>query len=428
MNLFKKMIVPLGNLKITNKYNFLLIITTRSVSKFGTAIFSFALSIYVLDITNSAYNFSLFLALSYLSGAIAKLIAGPIVDKYDKKNIFIFSDILSGVAVLLFMMLFISCPHSISLLMVYNIILPIIQSFYMVTTQASIPIIVPEHHIAKTNSFFQAIGSIVGVLGPVIGVIAYRNIQMETIFLLNGISFLLSSIGEVFIKFDEQPINIHEDIGFVQDVKMAFRYLKSFPILELLIGLASVTQFFFAPLFSVVVPYISYKIINVSEMQLSIIQGAMALGVIIGTMIITFSSSFKKFLKYNIFLLIAQSGFVFLFVSIETFQQLFLAKWYVTLLFSGILVAIGILNILQLVPLMSTLQLLIPQKFRGKILSLAFSAMEIFVPLGMYIYGVLLDKIKWSYLPAIAGISIILICIYILNNKYYKEFIKDNTN
>ena len=197
-----------GEKIINYKLNFVLLICGRFVSELGSSVFGFALSLYVLDFTNSAAAFSLVLSFSIIPNMLVNLIAGSFVDKHDKKKTIVITDILSGIAVLTFMCIFHLDPQSIIMLISFKIILAVTQSFFGLAISTSIPNIVGEKNTARANSLFTTVGSLINILGPVVGAIAYKTIGLQYILLIDGISFILSGISEIFIIMETKKLSV----------------------------------------------------------------------------------------------------------------------------------------------------------------------------------------------------------------------------
>lgn len=68
----------------------------KTVSIFGSSIYSFALGLYVLQITGSAWNFAITLILGTIPMIVMNPFAGVIADKVDKKKLVVCMDLLSG--------------------------------------------------------------------------------------------------------------------------------------------------------------------------------------------------------------------------------------------------------------------------------------------------------------------------------------------
>ena len=222
-----------SNTKINYKVNFLILVLGRLVSNLGGSVFGFAMSLYVLDITGSAGAFSMILSFSILPGVFVNIFASVLVDKYDKKKIIVGMDILCGLFVLLYMIIFKVYPTNMLLLTLYVITMSSMQAFFGLAINASVPNIVSEENVATANSTFQGVGAGVNIIGPIIGAVAYAAIGIENIFLVNGIALILSGISEMFLKFSRSTSNVevNEKKGYFEDFKIAYSYLNSQKIL-----------------------------------------------------------------------------------------------------------------------------------------------------------------------------------------------------
>lgn len=67
----------------------------KTVSIFGSSMYSFALGLYVLHITGSALNFAITLILGTIPMIVMNPFAGVIADKVDKKKLVVCMDLLS---------------------------------------------------------------------------------------------------------------------------------------------------------------------------------------------------------------------------------------------------------------------------------------------------------------------------------------------
>lgn len=73
--------------------NILLLISGGAISIFGTRIYNFAISYYILQTTGSALAFSISMAVGTIPRILISPFAGAIVDELDRKKIVIFMDL-----------------------------------------------------------------------------------------------------------------------------------------------------------------------------------------------------------------------------------------------------------------------------------------------------------------------------------------------
>ncbi|MBJ8192667.1 MFS transporter, partial [Bacillus cereus] len=99
------------------------------------------------DITGSATVFSMVLGLSILPGVFVNIFAGVVIDRSDKKKVLVITEILSGIALLSFLPIFLLDSTNVMLLAVFSVILSLIQSFTFLTLNASIPNLVERENV-----------------------------------------------------------------------------------------------------------------------------------------------------------------------------------------------------------------------------------------------------------------------------------------
>ena len=106
------------NKKQSRTKKYLLICNCKTVSIFGSSIYSFALGLYVLQITGSALNFAITLILGTIPMIVMNPFAGVIADKVDKKKLVVCMDVISGC--LLITVYILSSYYGLNLFIIYT--------------------------------------------------------------------------------------------------------------------------------------------------------------------------------------------------------------------------------------------------------------------------------------------------------------------
>ncbi|OEF99016.1 hypothetical protein BHF71_10250 [Vulcanibacillus modesticaldus] len=411
---------------INYKLNFLLIFLGRAVSVLGSAIFSFALSLYVLDLTGSAAIFSLLISLNILPSIFVSFFGSVFVDRFDRKKIIVFSDLLSGIAVLIFAIIFSYYPQSVSIFMGYVIIIGVIQGFFLLAVNASIPNIVNEERVASVNSSIQSLQAVVSIIGPILGATLYNLFNMELILIINGISFLLSGISEIFIVF-KRTIEVKQDKltikSYFNSLKEAIEYLKVQKTIKFLLIFVVIINFIYQPLIIMVITFVTYQVLKVTGFQLALIEGASSLGVILGAIIVSSYKSTNSLIMKFFKLLFIQSALIVLwaFPKLPVFTNA--SNWVITVIFIFILMLLAMINLIQFIPAISYFQLQIPENLRGRVQGIANTAVMTSAPLGIWAYGLLLHNVNWVYLPIISGIILGIVAYIGSRHRHFKDFV-----
>lgn len=405
--------------------NFIILMLGRLVSNLGTVSFNFALSLYILDITKSAAAFTMVISFGILPGVLVNILAGVYVDRYDKKRIIVISDILSGLSVFAFSIFFKLYSTSIFIFIIYVIVLNTIQAFFNLAINASIPNFVGKEKVPKANSAFQGLGAIINITGPILGAMLYKEIGMEMILIVNAASYILSGISEAFLIYDKQR-EMSETVqsgSYIQNVKEVFAYLDTEKTLKFLLTMAVILNALLNPLVLLVLQYITYNVINISGIQLSLIQSSWAMGSIIGAVFVITRKTVEPILKRFFTLLEVQALLIILWIfpRLPLFSEA--SMWTITVIYILLIFSYGMLNTIQNVPLISYYQLKIPESLRGRVFGVLYTALNISTPIGMWIFGIALQKADWIYIPVVAGTVVFIICMTQSRNKYFKEFV-----
>ncbi len=405
--------------------NFIILMLGRLVSNLGTVSFNFALSLYILDITKSAAAFTMVISFGILPGVLVNILAGVYVDRYDKKRIIVISDILSGLSVFVFSIFFKLYSTTIFIFIIYVVILNTIQAFFNLAINASIPNFVGKEKVPKVNSAFQGLGAVINITGPILGAMLYKQIGMEMILIINAVSYILSGISEVFLVYNKQR-EMSETVqsgSYIQNVKEVFAYLDTEKILKFLLTMAVILNALLNPMVLLVLQYITYNVIKISGIQLSLIQSSWAMGSIIGAVFVITRKTVEPILKRFFVLLEAQALLIILWIfpRLPLFSEA--SMWTITVIYIFLIFSYGMLNTIQNVPLISHYQLKIPEALRGRVFGVLYTALNISTPIGMWIFGIALQKADWIYIPVVAGMTVFTICMTQSRNKYFREFV-----
>ncbi|MDA1678037.1 MFS transporter [Bacillus cereus group sp. TH152-1LC] len=397
----------------------------KTVSIFGTSMYSFALSLYVLQITGSALNFAITLILGTIPMIVMNPFAGVIADKVNKKKLVVCMDLLSGC--LLIAVYIVSSHYGLNLFIIYTttFLMTVFTTFFGIGLEAAKPNIVSKERLMSINSISKIIDSVSLILGPMLGGIIFSVFDIKTFIIINGISFILSGIALLFIHFKLFECNINEEnskrrVNFIKDIKEGFSYLLDKESLKNTFHILISFNFFLGFAVIVPLPYIINTVLNLSSKQFGIIQGTFPVGMIIGAIVVKkisdrFSYSYLlKKLSYMLSVIMIFSGVPVLFKSFEVNDFVFVITYCVVMIFLGLIIA------LIDIPLIYFMQKEIPNEYRGRVLSIGLSLGKMMQPIALAISGLLLNYIPAYIIPIVGGI-LYLIVIKISSNRFTLE-------
>ncbi|RBP28714.1 MULTISPECIES: MFS transporter [Bacillus] len=400
--------------------NICLYVIGKTVSIFGSSIYSFALGLYVLQITGSALNFAITLILGTIPMIVMNPFAGVIADKVDKKKLVICMDLLNGG--LLIAVYIVSSNYGLNLFIIYatTFLMSVFTTFFGIGLEAAKPNIVSKERLMSINSISKIIDSVSLILGPMLGGIVFAVLDIKTFIIINGISFILSGISILFIHFKLFEYNINDgcskrEINFIKDIKEGFFYLIEKESLKNTFSILTSINFFLGFAVTVPLPYIINTVLNLSSKQFGMIQGTFPVGMIIGAILvkkITNRFSYSYLLKklssmLAVFMII--SGIPVLFKSFEVNDFVYVITYCVVMFFLGLIIA------LIDIPLIYFTQKEIPDEYRGRVLSIGLSIGKMMQPIALALSGLLLNYIPAYTLPITGGI------VFLILNKAYSN-------
>ncbi|NUC18186.1 MFS transporter [Bacillus mycoides] len=405
--------------------NICLYVIGKTISIFGSSIYSFALGLYVLQITGSALNFAITLILGTIPMIVMNPFAGVIADKVDKKKLVVCMDLLNGG--LLIAVYIVSSNYGLNLFIIYatTFLMSVFTTFFGIGLETAKPNIVSKERLMSINSISKIIDSVSLILGPMLGGIVFAVFDIKTFIIINGISFILSGISILFIHFKLFEYNTNEEsskrgINFIKDIKEGFSYLIEKECLKNTFRILISLNFFLGFAVTVPLPYIINTVLNLSSKQFGMIHGTFPVGMIVGAILVKkitdrFSYSYLlKKLSFMLAVFMIFSGIPVIFRSFEVDDLLYVVTYCIVMFFLGLIIA------LIDIPLAYFMQKEIPDEYRGRVLSIGLSIGKMMQPIALAISGLLLNYIPAYIIPIVGGI-LYLIVIKISSNRFTLE-------
>lgn len=396
----------------------------KFVSVFGTSIYSFAIGLYVLKITGSGLNFAATLVFSIVAIIIFNPIAGVMADRFDKKKIVVVMDLLNGI--LFITLYFVSLVFNLNLIIIYlsTFLTTVFTTIFGISLETAKPNIVSDGNLMNINSISRIIDSISSITGPIIGGLIFVFMDIKIFILANGLSFMFSAISETFIDFKyNYKTQTKEEInnGFIKDIKEGIKYIIDKKYILGIVGILLVLNFFISFSVTVPLPFIINNVLKLSSKDFGIIQSSFPVGMIVGAL---FVKKLYEKIKYNK-LLISLSlllSISMILLAVPLLIGDFKSSAIICLIYySSVMITFGIAISLIDIPIIYIIQKIVPDKFRGRVLSISLSIGKIISPVALIISGVLLNKLPAYILPITGGVLLLIINIIILKVSKMRE-------
>lgn len=396
------------------KLNIALCLTSKIISLLGTNIYNFALSLYILKITGSGASF----AINVLIGRVPAIILGPfagiLADRVDRKKLTVAFDILSGLIV--FALLGLSSVYGLKIIIIYvtNLILSVINTFYDTSLTSSLPNLVRDKKLMKINSYATAASSLAGVLSPVLAGVIYGFVPINLFLIINGISFIFSSVMEIFINFNLNKITDASSKtamtlnALKSDFKEVLKFIKEQKFLYSLLKYILLINFFLSASINVVYPCIINKTMKMSSAQYGIFQSFYFIGMIVCSILIA-NRKEKSLKAKNLAISLALLGVILIFIGIQAAGlSIFTIKIIADLYNIVLLLALGGILMTVNIPSIVAMQRLTPENLRGRITGILTTLTGGIIPLGIILAGLIIDKINPFIILLISGVCIII--------------------
>ena len=282
------------NLKLFKNINFSLFVFGQSTSTLGTTFLNIALALYVLEFTGSAGKFASILAIAAIPKILLGPIVGTIVERVDRKKVIVSMDLLRGVFALLVFIL--SLLTTLDMWLIYLVVFfySICQTFFSPAFMKILPGILSKEDIVDGNSLQRTIDETVLVVAPMIGALFYGLYGISLILLIDGLTYIISGISEVFMRIPPQmPRDINSSFG--KDVIDGFKILFVDKRITSLISNGTLTHIFLFPFVMVGFPYIIKAVLSGKAVDYGFVESIAAIGSLLAIFFVSFA---KK--KYNI--------------------------------------------------------------------------------------------------------------------------------
>jgi MFS transporter, DHA3 family, macrolide efflux protein len=242
--------------KLMNR-NFLLLWQGQAVSQIGTQVSTIAMLFWLKHATESPVLMGAMQMTAGLVGVLLGPIGGAFADRYSRRNIIILSDLLSGFAVLSLAALMFLAPAAtgvtLAWVFVVSIILSAVGSFFMPAISAAVPDLAPPEKVAGANSMLQASMQLASLIGQGVGGTIFRLLGAPMVFLIDGVTYLLSALSECFIRLPQPAVKKTGDwrtqMGeFKQEIREGVDYVRGNRGLVQLLSATTLLNFFMSPI------------------------------------------------------------------------------------------------------------------------------------------------------------------------------------
>jgi MFS transporter, DHA3 family, macrolide efflux protein len=374
------------------------------VSQLGDGMFTTAIALAVLDRTNSGTALSLTVIAQFLPFLFLGIVAGALVDRWERRLTMVLSDSVRGVVVLLIPALdHLGLLHPYS----YAVVAFLLTSaglFFDPAKNALVPTLVTRGALARTNALLESTRQVLFIAGPAVGGVLIAVFGIDGVFIADGATFFLSALilsGVSRARPEDAPRPAAEgetgEEGLGTAIRRGLRYIRQHRLLRLIVGVGSALNFLLSPL-PILIPLFFTQVLHANASSFGAAISIVFVGFLIGAVLVgAFGARVGK--GWMTVMGVALAG-----VATGLFA---LGPPVIVVLLLALLggVAIGALNVCE----STVIQENAPDAMRGRVFAVYESVSQGGRAIAVALSGVLADLVGVAALFVAVGI-LVLIC------------------
>lgn len=382
--------------------NFRLFWFGQLVSLVGTQMQMVALGWLVLRISNSPFYLGLTTSLGMLPFLLFSLHAGMLADRVNKRRLLLLTQTAFLIQAVALTALVAFGHAAVWSVIVLAFISGVINSVDSPTRQSFVSEMVPHDSIMSAVAMNSMVFNGARVAGPTVAGFMIHYMGESGCFMVNAISFVavIAAIAMMrdrdLFKIDGSPARDTP----ASELKEGFKYVRGDTSVSGLLAALAVMSLFAMPAM-VLLPVFAQKVLHVGAKGLGWMYAATGVGAVIVMMLMSFAKRHRIFTG-----VITVSGLVFgvTMIVFGLSRNFYLSLAALALAGAGIIGGIAMTN--------TTLQMITPQRLRGRVMGF-----YTFVFLGMTPPGIFLMGLAAQYLGApatVAGAGVICLAAFII--------------
>jgi len=220
--------------RLTGMSAFTVVWAGQLISLMGTALFSFAIGIWLYQRTGLATTFTSMIFFANIPRIILSPFAGAVVDRWDRKLTMMVSDLATGMITIV--IFFLMWRGSLEIWHLYALMAfsSAFESFQFPAFSSAISMLVEKRHFARTSAMLSLAEEGSRVLAPILAAALIVVVKLEGIILIDIITFIVA-IGALLIVPIPQPKQSEAGRkagrGLLKEAGYGFRFFLANPSL-----------------------------------------------------------------------------------------------------------------------------------------------------------------------------------------------------
>ena len=376
-----------------NNKNYIIFWLGQSVSQLGSAMTSFALTIWAYERTQSAMTVSLMTFCTYLPYIVISIFAGAFIDRHSKKSILIISDSIA--AILTVGVFFALRQNKLTIEHIYlvNTVIGCSNAFQSPASAIVTGILIPDGQYKKASGLQSFSSNLIMVTAPMLAGMITGTAGLSSVLLADLITFIFCMLTLIVIPVKQPSLNEKKTKvrgTITSSLKEGISLLNNEKgILHIMISLAIINFFSRLTYENILSPMILARSGNDIK-ALSFISGVMGAGGILGGVMVTCGRAKTNPIK----LIYVSAGISFLLGDLIMGSGQSIFAWS----FAGLGASIPIPYIIAGQTMI--LYQMIPQSKQGSIFALRNAIQYSTIPAGILLGGYLADYVYEPFMKS----------------------------
>ncbi len=307
---------------------FIILVSGQLISSIGSGLTDFGLALYVLTLTGSVTATSIVSICAFLPSILLAPVGGVLADHYDRRVMMILGELFSGIGLIICLVSIMSATPSLVIICVGVGVSSLFTALMEPAFKATITDLLSEEDFAKAGGMVQIANNAKLLISPVIAGLLLQITTVSTLIMIDILTFLTTVFIIMLVK-KGLVTKRREDTGlsFCREMKEGIAAIRGksgivemIVIMTLVVFCLGFVQILSKPLL------LSFA----SETELGILTTVSALGMMVGSIVISCMKNVKSYVRVLSFGLFG-CGVFFALMGIK--ENLFLIATFGFLMF-----------------------------------------------------------------------------------------------
>lgn len=381
--------------------NFRLYFVGQIISMIGTWLQMVAQGWLVLEMTGSAFWVGVTAATSTVPTLLLSLFGGMVVDRYPRKIILLWTQVLSMILAFILGAITISGHITIPAILVLAFLLGSVGAVATPAIQAFISEMVERKDLPAAVALNSSIFNASRVIGPVLAGFMITWVGTGGAFIANAISYVAVIAALLAIRLaaeQQRPVSNEHPL---QAIRSGIDYTRRHPVIRAIVLFVGVVSIFGWSFMSML-PVVAKHIFGIGASGMGYLYSAFGLGSLSGTVVVSVTSGKVRADRMVI------GGITTFALGLAAFT---FATWLPLALFFLYLSGLGMLS--AFATMSATVQRLVDDRFRGRVMSIYLMVLLGLMPLGNLQMGVISEHFGTSVALRTGALVTIIATIFL---------------